>query len=188
MGGSGSSRWRAYTPQPLVEQTPRLDFNSPSWRAVLAAPAASAALSGTLIWTNANGRRTATAAFELGPIEENFARTLLLRPEGLPGSVSVTLKAKRVGFDRRWHAGCPLDCGRSSRSLFLSPNGQLGCRSCLRLVYSSSRKSDKRVDLCRRNPAEFVRGRSHLSSVRSRLVTSWIFLEAESRGFRCRAS
>ena len=184
MGGRGSSRWRGYTPQPLVEDTPRLDFSSSRWRTALKLPAAS----GTLIWTDANGARTATVAFELGSIEENITRTLVLFTERLPGSVSVTLEAKRVGFDPRWHARCPLDCGRSSRSLFLSPDGQLGCRLCQRLVYSSSRKSDARIDLCRRNPAEFVRGRSHLSTVRSRLVTSWIVGEAERRGFRCRAS
>ncbi len=183
MGGSGSSRWRGYTPQPLVEHTPRLDFNSQLWRAVLKLPTAS----GTLIWTNANGARTAAVAFELGPIGEDFARTLLLRPEGLPGPVSVTLEETHVGFDRRWHARC-LGCGRSARALFRAPDGQLGCRLCQRLVYSSSRKSDARVDLCRRNPAQFVRQRSHLSTVRSRLVTSWIFLEAERRGFRTRAT
>jgi hypothetical protein len=184
LGGSASSRWRGYTPQPLVEHTPRLDFNSPPWRAVLKLPTAS----GTLDWTNANGARTATVAFELGPIEENRARTLVLSPQGSQGSVCVTLEATKVGFDKRWHTKCPLDCGRSIRSIFLLPDGQLGCRNCLGLVYLSSRKSDKRVDLCRRNPAEFIRGRSHLTTVRSHLVTSWIVLDAKSRGFRARAT
>ena len=184
MGSSKSSRWTGYKPKRLVEHTPRLDFNSQSWRAVLKLPTAS----GTLIWTNANGARTATVTFELGPIEEDFARTLALSPQGSRGSVCVTLEPTKVGFDRRWYALCPLDCGRTTRSLFLAPDGQLGCRLCQRVVYSSSRKSDARVDLCRRNPAEFVRARSHLSSVRSRLVTSWISLEAESRGFRTRAT
>ncbi len=183
MGSSRSSRWRGHKPQPLVERTSRLDFNSQPWRAVLKLPTAS----GEMIWTDSiSGACTAKIAFELGPIEENRARTLVLSPQGSQGSVCVTLEARQVGFDKRWHTKCPLDCGRSTRSIFLLPDGQLGCRICLGLVYLSSRKSDKRVDLCRKNPAEFIRGRSHLTTVRSRAVTGWILFDAERRGFRAR--
>ena len=178
MGGSKSSRWRGYKQQPLVEHTPRLDFNGPPWRAVLDLPATS----GELVWTNANGARTATVAFELGPIEENFSRTLVLSPECLRGSVSVTLEARLVGFDRRWHGRCPLDCGSSSRVLFLTSDGQLGCRSCQGLVYLSSRKSDHRVNRARLDPRAFLEGRAHLRGLRSAFVTASVIEEARRRG------
>jgi hypothetical protein len=179
MGSSESSRWRGYKPQPLVEHTPRLDFNSQSWRAVLKLPTAS----GEMIRTDSiSGACTAKIAFELGPIEENFERTLVLSPQHSQDRLSVTLEARQVGFDRRWHARCPLDCGRSARSLFLTPDGQLGCRSCLGLVYLSSRKSDARVDLARLNPQAFLEGRAHLRGLRSRIVTAWLFEEAQRRG------
>ena len=182
MGGSGSTRWRGYTPQPLVEDTPRLDFNSQLWRAVLKRSTAS----GTLIWKNANGARTAAVAFELGPIEENFARTLVLFTEGLRGSVSVTLEARQVGFDRRWHGQCPLDCGSSSRVLFLTPDDQLGCRLCQRLVYSSSRKSDARVYLCRRNPADLRLDRATEIHTRTRRARDRGAVRRSDRGSRRR--
>lgn len=178
MGGRGSSRWRGHQPRRLVEHTRRLDFLSPSWRAVLKLPAAS----GTLIWRNANGARTATVAFELGPIEENFARTLVLLPQGSRRSVCVTLEPTKVGFDRRWHGECPLDCGRSTRSLFLAPDGQLGCRSCLGLAYASSQKSDHRVNLARVDPRVFLEGRAHLRGLRSAIVSARVIEEAQRRG------
>ena len=184
MGGRNSTRWRTHRRRPLVEETRRIDFNTPPWRAIFAgfAPA-----SGQLVWSNAGGEQTGTVEFELGRIEENRERALTLTLHG-EDPVFVNLKETEVGFDARWHSKCPLDCGRSTRSLFLAPDGQLGCRSCLRLVYNSSRKSDKRVDSCRRNPAEFVRGRARLATLRSRLVTSWIFVEAERRGFHTGAT
>jgi hypothetical protein len=92
-----------------------------------------------------------------------------------------------VGFSQRWHAPCPGGCDRLVRKLYLVETPTLACWRCAGLQYRSAQKHDKRVDLCRRNPAEFVRGRSHLSSERSRAVTGWIFFDAESRGFRARA-
>ena len=174
MGG----RRKGYRPKRLVEHTPRLDFLSPSWRSVLKLSTAS----GELSWTDANGARTATVAFELGPIEEDFARSLALSPQGSQGSVCVTLEARRVGFDRRWHAKCPLDCGCSTRSLFLLPDGLLGCRTCLGLVYLSSRKHDARVDRARLNPRAFLEGRAHLRGLRSAFITASVIEEARRRG------
>jgi hypothetical protein len=88
-----------------------------------------------------------------------------------------------VGFSQRWHAPCPGGCDRLVRKLYLGERPALACWCCAGLQYRSAQKHDKRVDLCRRNPAEFLRGRSHLTSERSRAVTGWILFDAESRGF-----
>jgi hypothetical protein len=61
---------------------------------------------------------------------------------------------------------------------------ELSCRECARLTYLSSRKHDPRVDHCRRDFRGFVESRSHLTSLRSHLVTNRICLEAQRRGFR----
>ena len=180
MGNKESSRWRGYTPKPLVEDTRRVDFNTPSWRAILEgfAPA-----SGQLVWTDSSGEPTGTVEFELGRIEENRERALTLTLHG-EDPVFVSLKETKVGLDLRWHAQCPLDCNRNVRTLFLTSDGEVGCRTCLGLLYRASRKSDSRVGACRRDPAKFLEERSRLTTFQSLLVTDSILRKAARRGFR----
>ncbi len=184
MGNKESSRWRGYTPKPLVEDTRRLDFNTPSWRAILEgfAPA-----SGQLVWANSSGESTGTVEFELGRIEENRERVLTLTDQG-SDPVIVKLKETKVGLDTRWHSQCPLDCGRRSRTLFLTSDGEVGCRTCLGLLYRASRKSDSRVGACRRDPAKFLEERSRLTTFQSLLVTDSILRKAEKLGFHIEAT
>lgn len=185
MGNKESSRWRGYTPKPLIEDSHRVDFCRQPWRAILESPVASA---GQLVWADSSGKRTGAVEFELGRIEENRERVLTLTDQG-SDPVAVRLKEVKVGFDgRRWHSQCPLDCGRRSRTLFIASDATVGCRDCLGLVYRSSRKSDSRVGACRRDPAKFLEERSRLTSFQSLLVTDSILHKAEKLGFRIEAT
>ena len=179
MGGRGSSRWGEYTPHRLVEDTPRLDFLSSEWRAVLKHPAAS----GSLRWNDSTGSCTAQAAFELGAAGENGSRILTLEFEGWGRMTHLTLEPIAVGFSMRTHARCPAGCGGRARSLFLLPeNRRIGCRRCCGLDYASAQKSDHRVNLARLDPRAFLEGRAHLRSFRSAIVTARVFEEAQRRG------
>lgn len=60
----------------------------------------------------------------------------------------------------------------------------VACKQCARIQYRSAQRHDPRVDFCRRAPDEFIRSRSHLSSLRSQMITGSIYLEAQRRGFR----
>ncbi len=180
MAESKSPRWKGHELRPLVEDSRRVDFNTPSWRAILegVAPA-----SGRQVWANSSGESTGTVEFELGRIEENRERALTLTLHG-EDPVFVSLKETKVGPDLRWHSQCPLDCGRNVRTLFLTSDGEVGCRTCLGLLYRASRKSDSRVGACRRDPAKFLEERSRLTTFQSLLVTDSILRKAEKLGFR----
>jgi hypothetical protein len=187
MGGSGSTRWRGHQPRRLVEQTHCLDLLDRRWKEILRLRQAS----GTLEWRSRGSVVPEHwVDFTLSPIQADGTRLLVLdfdRDATAPKQ-RLILEEVRVGFSRRWHARCPGGCDGLVRKLYLVERGSVACWRCAGLQYRSAQRHDKRVDLCRRDPAEFVRGRSDLSGERSRLVTSWLLLEAESRGFRCRAS
>ena len=187
MGGSGSTRWRGYRPRPLVEEASCLDLLNSRWRDVLRLDRAS----GTLEWGNPGSVVPKEwVDFHLSPIETDGTRLLVLyfTREPTEPKERLVLEHVRVGFSERWHAQCPGGCDGLVRKLYLGEHRAVVCWRCAGLQYRSVQAHDKRVDLCRRKPAEFVRGRSHLTSVRSRAVTSWIFLEAKSRGFRAGAA
>jgi hypothetical protein len=187
MAGRGSTRWRGHQPRPLVEETHCLDLLDQRWREILRLHRAS----GTLEWRDSgNLVPKEWVDFRLSPVQEDGTRLLVVDFTRDPNEPKeqLILEQVRVGFSRRWHARCPGGCDQMVRKLYLVEDGAVACWRCAGLQYRSAQKHDKRVDLCRRNPAEFVRGRSHLGSARSRLVTSWILLEAERRGFRRRAS
>jgi hypothetical protein len=183
MGGSGSTRWRGHRPRPLVEEAHCLDFLDTNWKEILRLPAAS----GTLEWRGRGGVVPEHwVDFHLNPVEPDGTRLLVLDFTRDPTEPKerLILEEVRVGFSQRWYARCPGGCDRLVRKLYLVEHRAVVCWRCAGLQYRSAQEHDKRVDLCRRNPAEFVRGRSHLTSLRSRLVTASIALEAERRGFR----
>jgi hypothetical protein len=187
MGGSGSTRWRGQRRRALVEEAHCLDLLDQRWKGVLRLHQAS----GTLEWRGPGSLVPQEwVDFHLSPVQEDGTRPLVLdfTREPTEPKQRLILVEVRVGFSRRWHARCPGGCDGLVRKLYLVEHSAVACWRCAGLQYRSAQRHDKRVDLCRRDPAEFVRGRSHLGSERSRLVTSWLLLEAESRGFRCRAS
>jgi hypothetical protein len=187
MGGSGSTRWRGHRRRALVEETHCLDLLDRRWKEILRLRQAS----GTLEWRS---RGSVVPEwwfdFHLSPVETDGTRVLVLDFTRDPNEPKerLILEEVRVGFSRRWHAGCPGGCDCLVRKLYLVEDGAVACWRCAGLQYRSAQRHDKRVDLCRRDPADFVRGRSDLSSDRSRAVTSWILLEAERRGFRTGAA
>ena len=186
MGRRGSSRWRKLRRRPLVEEAHCIDLLDPKWKEVLRLHRAS----GTFEWGNPGSVVPKEwIDFHLSPVESDGSRLLVLDFTRDPTEPKerVILEQVQVGFDQRWYARCPGTCDRLVRKLYLIEHRAVACWRCAGLQYRSAQTHDKRVDLCRRNPAEFVRQRSHLSTVRSRLVTSWIFLEAERRGFRAGA-
>ncbi len=179
MGGSKSTRWRGHQPRRLVEETNRLDFGSPEWRAVLKHSTAS----GNLRWTDSTGSCIAQAAFELGAKGENGSRILTLEFEGWGRMTHLALEPVAVGFSMRTHARCPAGCGGRARSLFLLPeNRRIGCRRCCGLGYASAQKSDHRVNLARLDPRAFLERRAHLRGLRSAIVTAWLIEKAQRRG------
>jgi hypothetical protein len=183
MGGSGSTRWRGQRRRALVEEAHCLDLLDQRWAEILGLPAAS----GTLEWRESGSLVPKKwVDFALSPVETDGTRLLVLDFTRDPTEPKqrLLLQEVRVGFSQRWHARCPGGCDRLVRKLYLVERGAVACWRCAGLQYRSAQRHDKRVDLCRRNPAEFVRGRSDLIGERSRLVTSWILLEAERRGFR----
>jgi hypothetical protein len=187
VGGSGSTRWRGHHRRALVEEAHCLDFLDPNWKEILRLPAAS----GTLEWRGRGGVVPEWwVDFHLNPVEPNGTRLLVLdfTREPTEPKKRLILQEVRVGFSQRWYAPCPGGCDRLVRKLYLVERGSVACWRCAGLQYRSAQRHDKRVDLCRRDPADFVRGRSDLSSDRSRAVTSWILLEAERRGFRTGAA
>jgi hypothetical protein len=187
MGGRDSTRWRGYQPRPLVEEAHCLDFLDPKWKEILSLHRAS----GTLEWRGRGGVvPEGWVDFHLNPIEPDGTRLLVLdfTREPTEPKQRLILEEVQVGFSQRWYARCPGGCDRLVRKLYLVDHRAVACWRCAGLQYRSAQKHDKRVDLCRRNPAEFVRERSHLSSERSRAVTSWILFDAEHRGFRTGAT
>ena len=187
MGRRGSSRWRKLRRRPLVEEAHCIDLLDPKWKEVLRLERAS----GTLQWGNPGSVVPKEwIDFYLNPIEPDGSRLLVLDFTRDPTEPKerVILEQVQVGFDQRWYARCPGGCDRLVRKLYLVEHLAVACWRCAGLQYRSAQGHDKRVDLCRRNPAEFVRGRARLSTLRSRLVTASIFLEAERRGFRARAT
>ena len=187
MGGSESTRWRGHRRRPLVEEASCFDLLDPNWKEILRLHRAS----GTLEWRDL-GRVVPKewVDFHLNPIEPDRTRLLVLdfTRDATEPKERLILEQIHVGFSQRWYAECPGGCDRLVRKLYLVEHRAIVCWRCAGLQYRSAQGHDKRLDLCRRNPAEFVRGRSHLTSVRSRAVTSWIFLEAENRGFRTGAA
>ena len=184
MGSSESTRWRGYQPRQLVEEARCLDLLK--WKDVFRLPRAS----GTLEWRRPGSVVPKESAdFHLSPVKTDGTRLLVLdfTREPTEPKERLVLEHVRVGFSERWHAQCPGGCDGFVRKLYLVEHRAVVCWRCAGLQYRSAQRHDKRVDLYRKNPAEFVRGRSHLTSLRSRLVTSWIFLEAKSRGFRAGA-
>ena len=187
MGGSESTRWRGYRRRPLVEETLCLDLLDPKMKDVLRLHRAS----GTLEWQDPGGVVPKEwVDFHLSPVEPDGTRLLVLdfTREPTEPKERLILDEVRVGFSQRWYARCPGGCDGLVRKLYLVEHRAVACWRCAGLQYRSAQEHDKRVDLCRKNPTQFVRGRSHLSTLRSRLVTSWIVLEAQRRGFRTGAA
>ncbi len=185
MGGIGSTRWREHRRRPLVEDAPPLDFLDPKWRDVLSLDRAS----GTLEWCRgAEVVPARWADFHLNPVQSDGTRLLVLdfTREPTEPKERVILEQVRVGFSQRWYARCPGGCDCLARKLFLTEKSTLVCWRCAGLQYRSAQGHDKRLDRCRKNPRLFFEQRSHLQSPRSRLVTSWIYFQAESQGFRIR--
>ena len=188
MGGRESTRWRGYRRRRLVEDALCLDLLHPKWKEILCLQRAN----GTIEWLD---QRSVVPSgwldFHLNPIEGDGTRLLVLDSHRDPDRPTqpVVLEPVQVGFGQRWHARCPGDCRRRARKLYIV-TGELAvaCWRCSELQYSSAQRHDHRVDLCRKDPSRFVRDRSHLTSLRSRATTAWIFLEAERRGFRSRAT
>jgi hypothetical protein len=187
MGNRDSTRRRGHQPRRLVEEARCFDLLDRRWKEILCLHQAS----GTLQWGSPGSLVPKEwLDFRLNPVEPDGTRSLVLDFTRDPNEPKeqLILEEVRVGFSLRWHAQCPGGCDGLVRKLYLVEDGAVACWRCAGLQYRSAQRHDKRVDLCRRNPAEFVRGRSHLGSERSRLVTSWILLEAERRGFRTRAA
>jgi hypothetical protein len=187
MGNRGSTRRRGDQPRRLVEEARCIDLLDRRWKDVLRLHRAS----GTLEWGDPGSLVPKEwVDFRLSPVQEDGNRLLVLdfTREPTEPKERLILEEVRVGFSRRWYARCPGDCDRLVRKLYLVEHREVACWRCAGLQYRSAQKHDKRVDLCRRNPSQFVRGRSHLTSLRSRLATAAIVLEAQRRGFRTGAA
>ena len=187
MGSSGSTRQQGHQPRQLVEEARCLDLLDRRWTEVLRLHRAS----GTLEWGDpGNLVPKEWVDFRLSPVQEDGNRLLVLDFTRDPTEPKerLVLEEVRVGFSQRWHARCPGGCDGLVRKLYLVEHSTVACWRCAGLQYRSAQRHDKRVDLCRKNPSQFVRGRSHLTSLRSRLVTASIVLEAERRGFRTGAA
>ncbi len=182
MGSRGCTRSREHRRRPLVEEAFRLDFLDPKWKDVLRLHRAS----GTLEWRHRGGVAPERwADFHLNPIQTDGSRLLVVDFSRDPTEAKerLILERVRVGFSQRWYARCPVNCGRRVRTLFLLPRSdRLGCRTCLGLVYRSSREHDRRVDMARLSPSTFLEARAHLRGLRSAIVTAWVFEEAQRRG------
>ena len=204
MGSQRSTRWCNHERSPLVEDARCLDLLSPRWREVLRLERAD----GRLEWRRRGGvAPDRWADFHMNPSHTDGSRLLVLDFSGDPTEPKerLLLEEVRVGFDQRWHARCPV-CDRSVQKLYLAePPDTLAdrifdlrskptipvvadrpivCRHCAGLAYLSDQTRDKRVALCRRDPAEFIRSRSRLTSFRSQLVTAAVYIEAQRQGFR----
>jgi hypothetical protein len=187
MGNRESTRRRGDQPRRLVEEARCIDLLDPKWKGLLHLHRAS----GTLEWADPGSLVPKEwADFHLNPREADGTRLLVLdfTREPTEPKEQLVLEEVRVGFSQRWHAQCPGGCDRLVRKLYLVEHRALVCWHCAGLQYRSAQKHDKRVDLCRRNPSQFVRRRSHMTSLRSRLATARIVLEAERRGFRAGAA
>ena len=185
--GRRSTGSRENRRRPLVEDACSIDLLDRRWKSALCLHRAC----GTFEWRGPGSNTPKEwIDFRLSPIDDDGTRTLVLdfTRDAWERQQVIVIERVRIGFSERWYARCPGSCDRLARKLFVIP-GQLAvaCWRCSGLAYRSSQQHDHRVDRCRRNPAEFVKSRSHLSSVRSRAVTAWILLKAEHRGFRARA-
>ena len=179
----GSTRWRGYRRRPLVEEARCLDLLNSRWKKILRLHQAS----GTLEWGDPGSVVPKKSVdFHLNPVEPDGTRLLVLDFTRDPAEPKerLILEEVRVGFSQRWYARCPGGCNRLVRKLYVIEHRAVACWRCAGLQYRSAQRHDKRVDLCRKNPTQFVRGRSHLSTLRSRMATASILLEAQRRGFR----
>ena len=143
MGGSGSTRWRDHHPKRLVEAALRLDLLDPQLLPLLQGPAPA-----TWTTTISTGRASRQWLAILSASEPDGSRDLTLRRLPLdihdPGQLIRVVRVK-AGFDQRLLGKCP-SCDRRAQILYALPeDGALQCRSCLALVYKSSREWDGRV-------------------------------------------
>jgi hypothetical protein len=185
MGGPGSTRWRGHTPKPIAEHTPALDFLSSTLKAALQQPRRA---DGMLRWTDSGGRLVLAATFDLGPVQDDDSRRLILRFSEDPYEPKelVIVQRVQVGFSGRWYARCR-DCARRVRKLYqkatwVSGQTRYGCQQCAGVEYLASRQHDKRIDALRRRPNTMMRERMRLHGRYSEFVTWKIFCEAERRG------
>ncbi len=129
------------------------------------------------------GEPAAPIDFELGPVEPNGTRRLSVDFHDPDGSgQTLILQPVQGGFSRRWYAGCPRQCGRRGRKLYLVRGRfELACVRCCGLQYRSAQEHDKRLDQARREPAGFYEEREKHTSFRSRLVTAFLTLRAAEK-------
>ena len=143
MGGTGSTRWNNHEPKPLVEAALRFDLARPELRDVLGQPHAAW---GTLTIKTAIG--SWTWSLSISAVQSDGTRHLVFDDQPNDAHVDgqvIELVRVECGIRTTTMAVCP-GCGRRVRVLCALPaDGRWGCRQCLGLAYTSSRRSDARV-------------------------------------------